>query len=94
MKTTASLADLLADEFTVICYDRRGNGRSPRPAGWARTSPEEQADDAAALLTALGLAPAAVYGSSPQLPMTEETTAHPEDPYGISKLAVEFDLAR
>ncbi len=34
----------------------------------------------------------AVYGSSPELPMTEATTAHPEDPYGISKLAVEFDL--
>jgi UDP-glucose 4-epimerase len=34
----------------------------------------------------------AVYGSSPQLPMTEETTPHPEDPYGIAKLAVEQDL--
>jgi UDP-glucose 4-epimerase len=34
----------------------------------------------------------AVYGSSPELPMTEATVAHPEDPYGISKLAVEFDL--
>src|SRR6478672_3793286 len=27
-----TLADVLVDEFTVICYDRRGNGRSPRPA--------------------------------------------------------------
>jgi pimeloyl-ACP methyl ester carboxylesterase len=58
------LAELLADEFTVITYDRRGNGRSPRPPGWAATSAEEQADDAAALLEALGLAPAAIFGSS------------------------------
>jgi pimeloyl-ACP methyl ester carboxylesterase len=57
-------AELLADEFTVVTYDRRGNGRSPRPRGWAATSPEEQADDAAALLEALGLAPAAVFGTS------------------------------
>jgi UDP-glucose 4-epimerase len=35
----------------------------------------------------------AVYGASPQLPMTESTPAHPEDPYGIAKLAVEQDLA-
>jgi pimeloyl-ACP methyl ester carboxylesterase len=58
------VADLLADEFTVVTYDRRGNGRSPRPSGWNTTSPEEQADDAAALLDALGLAPAAVFGTS------------------------------
>src|SRR5512141_1144992 len=43
-----ALADVLADEFTVISYDRRGNGRSVAPAGWETTSPEEQADDAAA----------------------------------------------
>jgi UDP-glucose 4-epimerase len=34
----------------------------------------------------------AVYGPSPELPMTEQTTPHPEDPYGIAKLAVEQDL--
>lgn len=59
-----TVADLLADEFTVLTYDRRGNGRSPRPAQWVTTSVEEQADDAAALLDALGLAPAAIFGTS------------------------------
>lgn len=34
----------------------------------------------------------AVYGASPELPMTEKTPAHPEDSYGISKLAVEQEL--
>jgi len=34
----------------------------------------------------------AVYGASPALPMTEETPAHPEDSYGIAKLAVEQEL--
>ena len=33
----------------------------------------------------------AVYGSS-QVPMTEATIPHPEDPYGIAKRAVELDL--
>jgi pimeloyl-ACP methyl ester carboxylesterase len=57
-------ADLLAEEFTVVTYDRRGNGRSPRPVNWDTTSPEEQADDAVGLLDALGLAPAALFGTS------------------------------
>jgi UDP-glucose 4-epimerase len=34
----------------------------------------------------------AVYGGSPELPMTEETSAQPEDSYGIAKLAVEQEL--
>jgi UDP-glucose 4-epimerase len=35
----------------------------------------------------------AVYGTSLELPMTEETPVHPEDSYGIAKLAVEQELA-
>lgn len=34
----------------------------------------------------------AVYGSKPELPMTEESRPYPEDSYGIAKLAVEQEL--
>ncbi len=57
-------ADLLANEFTVATYDRRGNSRSPRPLGWMTTSVTEQADDAASLIQALDLSPAVVFGAS------------------------------
>jgi len=59
-----AFAGLLADEFMVVTYDRRGNGRSPAPPGWQTTSPEEQADDAAGLLHALGTDPVAVFSTS------------------------------
>ncbi|GAA4747659.1 alpha/beta fold hydrolase [Actinomycetospora chibensis] len=58
------VADALADEYTVLSYDRRGNSRSPRPEHWTEAPTDEQADDAAALLEALGLAPAVVHGHS------------------------------
>jgi pimeloyl-ACP methyl ester carboxylesterase len=60
----STVADQVADEFTVVTYDRRGNSRSSRPPGWGTTTPEEQAGDAAGLLRALELAPAAVFGTS------------------------------
>lgn len=60
----APVADHLADEFTVVTYDRRGNSRSSRPPGWTKTSTAEQSDDAAGLLELLGSAPAAVFGTS------------------------------
>jgi pimeloyl-ACP methyl ester carboxylesterase len=60
----AGVADALADAFCVTTYDRRGNSRSPRPTGWTQTSLAEQADDAAALLGALGQTPAMVLGTS------------------------------
>jgi pimeloyl-ACP methyl ester carboxylesterase len=73
------IADLLAGEFTVLTYDRRGNGRSPRPDGWTTTSVEEHADDAAALLDALGLAPAAVFATSSGAVFTLELmVGHPQ----------------
>lgn len=59
-----AVADALACDFAVVAYDRRGRSRSPRPPGWTRTTLAEQADDAAALLRALDLAPAHVFGTS------------------------------
>jgi len=58
------VAEILSDEFTVVTYDRRANSRSPRPEGWESTSTEEQSEDAAGLIEALGIAPAAIFGNS------------------------------
>jgi pimeloyl-ACP methyl ester carboxylesterase len=59
-----ALADLLADRYTVISYDRRGFSRStiqPGPqAGWAKT----HTDDARQLLDVVAGGPARVFGSS------------------------------
>jgi pimeloyl-ACP methyl ester carboxylesterase len=60
----AAVAQVLADEFRIVTYDRRGNARSPRPAGWTSTTIGEQADDLAGLIETLRLAPAVVWGSS------------------------------
>ncbi len=58
------VAEILSDEFTVVTYDRRANSRSPRPNGWESTSTEEQSEDAAGLIAALDIAPAAIFGTS------------------------------
>jgi pimeloyl-ACP methyl ester carboxylesterase/alkylhydroperoxidase family enzyme len=73
------VAETLADEFTVLTYDRRANSRSPRSDGWDVASVDQQADDAAELVTALGLEPAAGYGSSAgAMILTSLTLRRPE----------------
>ena len=52
----------LSDRFRCVAYDRRGHTRSPFGSG-VRTV-EAHADDAAALIEALDLAPAVIVGSS------------------------------
>jgi pimeloyl-ACP methyl ester carboxylesterase len=53
----------LSTRGRAIAYDRRGCTRSERPAPYATTL-GQQADDAAALIDALGAAPAVVIGRS------------------------------
>jgi pimeloyl-ACP methyl ester carboxylesterase len=72
------VADALASEYTVLTYDRRANSRSPRPGNWTTAPIDEQADDAAELLTALDLAPAVGYGnSSGAIILTSLALRHP-----------------
>jgi pimeloyl-ACP methyl ester carboxylesterase len=59
----ADAAPALAAKGRTILYDRRGSFRSERPERYA-TDVHEQADDAAALMDALGAAPAIVIGRS------------------------------
>ncbi len=54
----------LAGRGRTISYDRRGCARSGRPAGYNRTSVEEQAGDAVELLAALTDEPAILIGRS------------------------------
>lgn len=58
-----SVADILADEFRVITYDRRGNSRSTRnePKNFEVS---QQARDAVAVLEAVGHPSAYVFGNS------------------------------
>lgn len=76
----AGLGQRLADTYTVVTYDRRGNSRSPldEPPGPQRV--ETHADDAHRLLTAVaGDVPADVFGNSSGGQIGLELVArHPE----------------
>jgi pimeloyl-ACP methyl ester carboxylesterase len=60
----AGLADRLADRYTVVTYDCRGNSRSPHDGSPDDLTVETFADDARLLLEAVGSEPAYVLGSS------------------------------
>src|SRR5436190_317100 len=58
----APVAEALAAHARVIAYDRRGYGDSEAPEPYARTTVEEQAEDAACLMEARGAAGAGPAG--------------------------------
>lgn len=60
----AEIAERLADRYTVITYDCRGNSRSPHDGTADDLTVEVLADDAHRLLEAVGSGPAYVLGSS------------------------------
>jgi pimeloyl-ACP methyl ester carboxylesterase len=60
----ARLAERLADRYTVVTYDCRGNSRSPHDGSPDDLTVEVLADDAHRLLEVVGSEPAYVLGSS------------------------------
>ncbi|MGI5164487.1 alpha/beta fold hydrolase [Spirillospora sp. CA-253888] len=60
----SALADRLADRFTVVTYDRRGNSRSPLAGPDEPQRIGTHADDAHRLLAAVTDEPAYVFGNS------------------------------
>jgi len=76
----AGLAGELADRYTVITYDRRGNSRSPLSGPPQPQRVDVHADDAHRVLTAVaGGAPAHVFGNSSGAEIALELAArHPD----------------
>ncbi|NDU77197.1 alpha/beta fold hydrolase [Actinomadura sp. DSM 109109] len=60
----ADLAGRLADRYTVVTYDRRGNSRSPLDGPPELQRIETHADDASRLLAEVADGPAYVFGNS------------------------------
>ena len=60
----SEISDHLADRCTVVAYDPRGNSRSVFDGEPEALALDVQADDAAALIRALGDGPAYVFGTS------------------------------
>jgi pimeloyl-ACP methyl ester carboxylesterase/DNA-binding transcriptional MerR regulator len=60
----SAIAGILARDYTVITYDRRGNSRSRLRGAPARLTMAEQSADAVAVLRACGFRSAAIFGNS------------------------------
>lgn len=60
----AALAELLAEDLTVVTYDPRGLGQSTAEDPSLDVTPEVEADDLGLLVETLGRGPADVFGSS------------------------------
>lgn len=60
----SAIAGILARDYTVITYDRRGNSRSRLRGAPAKLAMAEQSADAVAVLRACGFGPAAIFGNS------------------------------
>jgi len=78
----AALAERLADRYTVVTYDRRGNSRSPLDGPPSPQRIEVHGDDAHRVLAAVGVTtgePAHVFGNSSGAMIGLELAArHPE----------------
>jgi pimeloyl-ACP methyl ester carboxylesterase len=75
----AGLAGLLADRYTVVTYDRRGNSRSPLTGPPERQDVAVHADDASRLLGEVAGGPAFVFGNSSGAQIALELAArHPD----------------
>ena len=60
----AAVADLLAEDHTVVTYDPHGLGQSVTDEPSDLVTPEVEADDLAQIIDAVGGGPADVFGSS------------------------------
>jgi pimeloyl-ACP methyl ester carboxylesterase len=72
----SALAGILAGDFTVLTYDRRGNSRSRLPRGPVTITMAGQSADAIAVLRANGFASAHIFGSSGGATIALDLAAH------------------
>lgn len=81
-----AVVEELCVDHLVIAYDRRGTSRSARSPQWSETSVAEQADDAASVLTRVGVSSALVFGTSNGAAVALELALrHPER---VSRLVI------